>query len=132
MLESHWATPIHHDGWVYGTHGRHTGNAELRAFDLETREVAWSAGGLGRTTQLWVDGHLVVLAEHGDLLLVEATPEGYRLVAKTTPTFTPEGEGAEPEPLLRYPAWTPPVLSHGLLYLRGKDRLACLELVPGR
>jgi hypothetical protein len=37
-----------------------------------------------------------------------------------------------PAHLLRYPAWAAPVLSHGLLYLRGKDRLVCLELIPAK
>ena len=35
-------------------------------------------------------------------------------------------------PLLRYPAWAAPVLSHGLLYVRGRDKLVCLELIPGK
>ena len=109
--------------------GRKAGSAELRAFNLATRDVAWSAGGLGRTTQLWVDGHLVVLGEHGQLQLVEATPEAHKVVADVTPALPAEGDG-EAEPLLRYPAWSPPVLSHGLLYLRGKDRLVALELIP--
>ena len=34
--------------------------------------------------------------------------------------------------LLKYPAWAAPVLSHGLLYVRGRDRLVCLELIPGK
>ena len=29
-------------------------------------------------------------------------------------------------------AWAAPVLSHGLLYVRGANRLVCLELIPGR
>ena len=36
----------------------------------------------------------------------------------------------ENESLLEYPCWAAPILSHGLLYLRGKDRLVCLELIP--
>jgi hypothetical protein len=32
------------------------------------------------------------------------------------------------KPLLAHPAWTPPALSRGLLYLRGADRLACFRL----
>ena len=36
-----------------------------------------------------------------------------------------------PRLLLKYPAWAAPVLSHGLLYVRGRDRLVCLELIPG-
>ena len=33
-------------------------------------------------------------------------------------------------PILEYPCWAAPIVSHGLLYLRGKDRLICLELIP--
>jgi hypothetical protein len=32
--------------------------------------------------------------------------------------------------LLDYPCWAAPVLSHGLLYVRGEDRLVCLQLIP--
>ena len=38
-----------------------------------------------------------------------------------------EGGGGR---LLEYPAWAAPILSHGLLYLRGKNYLVCLELIP--
>jgi hypothetical protein len=34
------------------------------------------------------------------------------------------------EPLLNPPSWAPPVLSHGLLFVRGTDRVICLELIP--
>jgi hypothetical protein len=33
-------------------------------------------------------------------------------------------------PQLDYPCWAAPILSHGLLYVRGHDRLLCLELIP--
>jgi hypothetical protein len=35
-------------------------------------------------------------------------------------------------PGLEYPCWAPPVLSHGLLYVRGRGRLLCLELIPAK
>ena len=34
----------------------------------------------------------------------------------------------EAKPVLEYPCWAAPVVSHGLLYLRGKDRLICLKI----
>ena len=40
--------------------------------------------------------------------------------------------GAQGRPLLRPPCWAAPILSHGLLYLRGNDRLVCVELIPDR
>jgi hypothetical protein len=39
--------------------------------------------------------------------------------------------GAERARLLAYPAWAAPILAHGLLFVRGADRLVCLELERG-
>ncbi len=51
-----------------------------------------------------------------------------------------EARGASPKspiaaasidrPVLRFPAWNAPILAHGLLYLRGKDQLLCLDARP--
>ena len=43
---------------------------------------------------------------------------------------SPAVAGTDPPELLQYPAWAAPILSHGLLYVRGKDRLACFEVIP--
>ena len=124
-LELHWNTPVLHDGVLYGSSGRNSGDSELRAVDFASGEVLWRRPGLKRANLLYVDGHLLVLGEYGELVLIEATPEAYRQVADLTP------KDAAGKPLLRFPAWGPPVLSHGLLYLRGKDNLLAMELIPG-
>ncbi len=125
-LALHWSTPIHHGGYLYASSGRNSGDAELRAVELATGRVMWKQPGLGRSTLLLVDGHLVVLTEYGRLLLVRATPERYAEMAELTPR---DGAG---KPLLHYPAWSPPALTDGLLYLKGKGRLLALELIPER
>lgn len=131
-MQTHWNTPIHLDGYVYGSSGRHTENAELRCIELKTGKVMWSEPGLTRTSLMYVDGHLFSLGEYGQLQLIKANPEKYELVAEVLlrSTDAPALLGAEPAPLLKYPAWAAPVLSHGLLYVRGADRLVCLELIP--
>jgi hypothetical protein len=43
---------------------------------------------------------------------------------------TPVDDQPALRPVLRHPAWNAPVLAHGLLYLRGKDQLICLDLSP--
>lgn len=128
ILQCHWSTPIHHDGFVYGCSGRHTENAELRCVEWKTGRVAWSQPGLGRTSLLLVDGHLFCLTEGGDLLLVRAAPERYEEVGEIPLVGAPPAPGAEPPKLLTYPAWAAPILAHGLLYVRGADRLVCIEL----
>jgi outer membrane protein assembly factor BamB len=122
-MQAHWATPIHVDGHVYGCSGRHTENAELHCIELATGKVLWSEFDLTRTSLLRVDGHLVVLGEDGVLRLVKLNPKKYEEVARVI-------LGGENKPLLNYPCWAAPILSHGLLYVRGKDRLVCLELIP--
>ncbi len=125
-LSLHWSTPIHHQGYLYGSSGRNSGDAELRAVEHATGRVVWRQPGLARSTLLLVDDHLVVLTEYGRLLLVRPTPERYTQVAD----LTPRNEAGQP--LLQYPAWSPPALNAGLLYLKGKGRLVALELIPPR
>ena len=38
-LMTHWNTPVHHEGYVYGSSGRHTNEAELRCVELATGKV---------------------------------------------------------------------------------------------
>jgi hypothetical protein len=111
--------------------------------------VQWQTPGLGRTSLLYVDGHFVCLGEYGKLQLIRADPKAYQLVTEVDLSKVPvpggakataekgqevrSGSGAatgEGKRLLSYPCWAAPVLSHGLLYVRGNDRLVCLELIP--
>jgi hypothetical protein len=57
-------------------------------------------------------------------ILLKATPERFEPVAGV---ILRDADGRQ---LIEYPAWAAPILSHGLLYLRGKDRLICLEIIP--
>ncbi|MGD9646829.1 MAG: PQQ-binding-like beta-propeller repeat protein [Pirellulales bacterium] len=132
-LETHWNTAIHHEGYLYASSGRHAENAELRCVELRTGRVMWSQGELTRSSLLYVDGHFVCLTEYGELILLKATPDAYEPVARVRPVRSePVEAGFAPVPLLEYPAWAAPVLSHGLLYVRGRDRLVCFELIPAK
>ena len=67
------------------------------------------------------------------MLLIRANAEKFDPVAKAILTIKPEPIGGVDLPeqkLLTYPCWAAPILSHGLLYVRGKDRLVCVELIP--
>lgn len=128
-LQTHWNTAVHVDGFLYGSSGRHTAGAELRCIELATGKVRWSEPNLTRCSLLYVDGHFVVQAEDGTLRLIRATPEKYDLVAEAELREAASGDPFEQPRLLRPPAWSAPILSHGLLYVRGMDRLVCLELM---
>ncbi len=159
-MSSHFMTPIYLDGYLYGSSGQSSGAAELRAVEYNSGKIMWSEPGLGRCTMIYADGNLIVFSERGRILMVEATPERFHVLADGTPiraetpgAHTRSGTAASPRrsagemrtdeaggtppvsgtsgagrPLLAYPSWSPPVLAHGLLYLRGKGRLACFSL----
>ncbi len=125
-MQAHWNTPIYHEGYLYGSSGRHKSNAELRCIEWTTGKLMWTERRLTRASLLHVDGYFVCLSEDGMLRLIEATPEAYRVKAEVR--LRDESTG---EPLLRDPAWAAPILAHGLLYVRGRDRVVCLQLIAG-
>jgi len=123
-LMCHWNTPIYHDGHVYGCSGRHTAQAELRCVELASGKVKWKQAGLTRSSLLMADGHFICLCEDGLLLLLKVNSQKFDEVSRL--------DLNEHQPPLEYPCWAAPVLSHGLLYVRGKDRLLCFEAIPTR
>jgi outer membrane protein assembly factor BamB len=119
-LMCHWNTPIHVDGYVYGCSGRHENEAETRCVELKTGEIKWSKRRTDRCTLLLVDDHLISMSERGVLTLLKVNPNRYDEVAKYK------------VPELDDPCWAPPVLSNGILYLRGRGKLVALELIPAK
>jgi outer membrane protein assembly factor BamB len=124
-MQCHWMTPIYHDGYLYGSNGRHKENAQLRSIELATGKVMWQQPRLGRTSLLMVDDHFICLSEVGPLLLLKVNPQKFDEVSFAI-------AGSQKEPLLEEPCWAAPVLAHGLLYMRGEGRLVCLELIPAK
>lgn len=122
-METHWNTAVYHDGYLYGSSGRHSAQAELRCIEWKTGKVMWSERGLSRCSLLLVDEHLVCLTEYGQLLLLNANPEKYDEVSEVTL------KDAAGNQLLRAPAWAAPILSDGRLFVRGEDRLVCLKVM---
>jgi outer membrane protein assembly factor BamB len=124
-LSCHWNTPIVVDGHVYGSSGRNKGDAELRCVELATGKVKWTEPGLTRCQLLKVEDYLVCLGETGTLDLLKINPAKYERIS----SVVLRKEGKE---LLEEPAWAAPILSHGLLWVRGDGRLVCLEAIKER
>ena len=130
-MQTHWNTPIYLDGFLYGSSGRHEYNAELRCIEWRTGKVKWSEPGLTRASLTWIDGRFLCLGDDGRLRLLTANPEKFEQLAVIDYSDFELGQklSGEDRPLLVPPCWAAPIVSHGLLYLRGNDRLICLELI---
>lgn len=121
-LKSHWCTPIVSKDLVYGCSGRNPGTAQLRCIDWRTGKVNWSKKGLSRTSLTMIDGHLIVLGEDGELMLVKDNKDKFELVTR----YQPGENGVR----FQEPCWAAPIVSHGLLFVRGKKTIACFDLIP--
>jgi outer membrane protein assembly factor BamB len=114
-ISNHYNTSIHQGGFLYGIDGRQEGGAaQLRCIDLASGKVLWSQPRFGCASMILVQGHLLALAESGELVLVEASPRSYREKARV--------------PLLKPPCRAEIALANGRLYARDNHRLVCLDL----
>jgi outer membrane protein assembly factor BamB len=127
-FRAHWATPILVDGYLYGCSGRNQPDADLRCIRWSDGKVMWAARTHERMSLLLVDNHLVVLGEEGRLLLMKVNPQKPEVIGELDLSTMNHPEDGEP--MLTSPCWAAPILSHGLMYVRGNDRVICLELIP--
>ncbi|MFN9552235.1 MAG: PQQ-binding-like beta-propeller repeat protein [Pirellulaceae bacterium] len=124
-MRAHWATPILRDRYLFGCSGRNEPDANLRCVDWETGKVQWQVRNRDRTTLLAVQDHFFVYGEYGQLALMKANPDRAEVVIAWD---YEQKRGEDGRPLLEAPTWSPPVLSHGYLYLRGAKRVVCLDV----
>lgn len=127
-FRAHWATPIKVGDFLYGCSGRNPPDSDLRCVNWETGELAWSDDRRERSSLLYIDGHFVVLNERGMLELIKATPQQYQPI--TSLDLSIKDLAAPNRPILRYPCWAAPIVSHGLMYVRGEQTTICFELIP--
>ena len=114
MLSNHYATSVHHRGFLYGFDGRQEQGCELRCVELKTGRVRWKQEGLKAGTVTLAGGQLLVLTERGELLLAPARPEEFKPTARAQ--------------ALPFMVRAHPALAHGRLYARSKDKLVCVNL----
>jgi outer membrane protein assembly factor BamB len=113
-LSCHFSTPVYHDGYLYGFHGRQESGTEMRCVELKTGAVRWSKEGFGCGAMLVADGRLIVLSEGGDLVLAGCDPKQYDEKARAS--------------ILTGPCRAHPALAEGRLYARDGKRLVCWNL----
>jgi outer membrane protein assembly factor BamB len=117
-LSCHYATPVVHNGFIYGFDGRADpglqAESSLRCVELKTGKVRWSEGSLKVGTVTLAGDQLLVLTEKGELLKGPATPSGFKADSRAQ--------------ILPFTVRAHPALANGLFYARSKDKLVCVDL----
>ena len=114
VLSNHYATSVHHNGFLYGFDGRQEQGCTLRCVELKTGKVRWSESGLRAGTVMIVNDQLLVMTERGELLRAPASPEKFK------PTDRAQ--------ILPFTVRAHPALADGLFYARSKDKLVGVDL----
>jgi outer membrane protein assembly factor BamB len=108
-MKNQFSTSIYSNGYLYGFD-----DETFKCVDASTGETKWRERNLGHGSLIHADGRLIVLGEKGQLVLVEATPEAFKVNGRMQ-VF--DGK-----------TWTAPSLSEGTLYLRDEQNLVALDV----
>ncbi len=116
-LASLWSTPVCKDGFLYGMISfKKFGRGPLKCVDLKTGQVKWEQPGFGAGNVILAGNRLIALADDGEVVLVEASPDGYKELGRTK--------------AVAGKCWSTPALSNGRLYVRSTKEAACLDFAP--
>ena len=114
ILSNHYSTSVHHQGFLYGYHGRQEFGPSFRAVELRTGKVRWSQDQFRAGSVMLAGDRLVIMRESGELILATASPEAFRPIARAQ---------VLPAVVRAYPA-----LSDGVLYVRNENTMVALDL----
>ena len=108
-MKNRQSSSVLHDGFIYGLD-----EGILACLDASTGELKWKGGRYGHGQVLLAGDHLVVITEEGELVLVAATPEKLREVARV--------------PAIDGETWNVPAFADGILLVRNTEEMAAFDL----
>ncbi len=108
-LKAKLSNVVHRDGYLYGLD-----DGRLVCLDLDSGQREWKSGRYGHGQLVLVEDVLLIQAENGDVVLVEATPREHRELARLT--------------ALSGKTWNHPALAGRHLLVRNDREAACFEL----
>ena len=103
------------DGYLYGTSGDGGDDAPLKCVEYATGTEKWAYPKVGTGGTIAADGKLIVTSSKGELLVVAASPDGAKILARAQ--------------ILGGKCWTAPVLANGMIYCRNsRGDIACVDV----
>lgn len=115
-LSCQYHTPLLHEGFLYGFHGRlDTGpRPEFRCVDLASGRVEWKNNRVGAGAIIASGKEVLILTVDGQLLRGAVSPKGYRETGR--------------QQVLGFEVRAHPALSDGHFYARDKNNLVCFKV----
>lgn len=108
-MKNKFNSSVFHEGHVYGLD-----EGILTCLDVNTGARKWKGGRYGYGQIILASGHLIVMAESGELALVKASPSEYTEVAKFA--------------ALSDKTWNYPAIAGGKLFVRNAKEMAAYQI----
>ena len=108
-MKNKFNSSVYYQGHIYGLD-----EAILSCINAETGDRKWKGGRYGYGQLLLASGHLIVLTESGEVVLVKATPESHVEISRFSAI---EGK-----------TWNNPALANGRLLVRNTTEMACFRI----
>jgi outer membrane protein assembly factor BamB len=108
-MNNKFNSSVLYEGYAYGLD-----EGILACVDVKTGEQRWKGGRYGYGQVILASGHLIVITEEGELVLVKATPDKHTEVARFSAI---EGK-----------TWNYPAISDGRLLVRNQTQMACFDV----
>jgi outer membrane protein assembly factor BamB len=105
-LKAHINTPVIWQGSIYGSDGDASSKSPLVCLDLETGKVKWEEK-IGGGSLVVADGKLVILSELGELIIGDATPNGFKPALR--------------QQVLGKRCWVQPTFANGRIFCRNNN-----------
>ena len=110
-MKNQFTSSVYHDGMILGLD-----EAILACLDAQSGQLLWKGGRYGYGQVMLAGGHLIVLTEGGDLVLVRPDRKAHIEVAKFSAI---EGK-----------SWNHPAIAGGILLVRNIAEMAAFDLRP--
>ncbi len=113
-LRSQFNSPVIWQGHIYGIDGNDGPRGQLTCLELATGKLRWKQN-IGGGALICAAGKLIVLNEKGEVVVVDASPAGFKQIARW------QALGGH--------CWVQPTLAHGRLFVRNNaGDLAAFEM----
>jgi outer membrane protein assembly factor BamB len=113
-MKNHANSCVLWEGHLYGFDGQ-VDEGPLTCVDVKTGDRKWAEGSLRAGSLMIADGKIIAIGNGGDLAVIEASPDGYKELARAK--------------VLGKTCWTMPILSGGRIYCRNeKGQAVCLDV----
>jgi hypothetical protein len=117
VLFNHLSPGILVGDYLYAFSGEAKKDTDFRCVHWPTGELKWARKDPAFGSLIMATDKLIVLSEKGELLVGQASPEGFKPLARAS--------------VLNGVCWAPPALADGRLYIRNaRGELRCLTLGP--